>query len=74
MSDCSDGTCINLPNRIVKRLDTVIDGTEFASREEFVVFTLEEVLGSVQSDDEGQESAPERVEIENRLQSLGYLE
>lgn len=63
---------VDLPERVVERVEARLPYTEFESVEEYVGFALEEVLASVE-EREDPEPVDER-EVRDRLESLGYLE
>lgn len=65
---------VNVPERIVSRVDDRLPRSGFDSRDEYVAFVLEEVLYQVESrtEDESYDSTQEE-EVTERLQSLGYL-
>lgn len=65
---------IELPTRIVSRVEDRLPRTEWDSPEQYVAYVLEEVLYRVEqeTDDEDYESVDED-EVKDRLKSLGYL-
>lgn len=65
---------VELPNRIVSRVEDRLPRTEWDTPEEYVTYVMEEVLYRVEqeTDDEEYESVDED-EVKDRLKSLGYL-
>lgn len=66
---------VELPERIVDRVEDRLDRTEFDTAAEYVTFVLEEVLYRVEeeTEDDDYESVDED-EVKDRLKSLGYLD
>lgn len=66
---------VDLPGRIVERVEGRLDRTEFESVDEYVTFVMEEVLYRVEeeTDDEDYDGVDED-EVKDRLESLGYLD
>jgi Arc/MetJ-type ribon-helix-helix transcriptional regulator len=60
-----------LPDDLYERIGQRVNGTEFKSVDEYVIFVLEEVL---KDEDEQALSEEEEEEIKRGLKSLGYLE
>ncbi|MFD1633369.1 hypothetical protein ACOZ4L_09260 [Haloplanus ruber] len=68
-------TEISLSDDLAERIEGRIDGTEFDGVDEYAEFVLGEVLARVEHDAaESQEETASREQVQNRLQSLGYLE
>lgn len=66
---------VELPQRIVSRVETRLPRTEFDSVAEYVTFVMEEVLYRVEQETEGEaHEAVSEDEVRDRLQSLGYLQ
>jgi len=65
---------VELPNRIVERVEERLPRTEWATPEEYITYVLEEVLYHVEqeTEDDDFESVDEE-EVKDRLKSLGYL-
>lgn len=66
---------LELPARIVERVEKRVPRSDFDSAAGYVTFVLEEVLERVEADDS--RPAHETVDegkIQERLQSLGYLD
>lgn len=65
---------LELPNRIVERVENRLPRTEWETPEEYITFVLEEVLYHVEqeTEDDDFESVDEE-EVKDRLKSLGYL-
>lgn len=68
---------VDVPGRVLDRVESRLPRTRFDSTDEYVTYVLEEVLARVEEADDGGADAGERVderEVEERLESLGYLE
>ena len=65
---------VELPDRIVERVEARLPRTEFDSVEEYVTFVMEEVLYRVEKETEDDDfEAVDEDEVKDRLKSLGYL-
>lgn len=65
---------LDLPERIVSRIEDRLPRTEFDTPEEYITFVLEEVLYRVEEETEGDDFEPvDEDEVKSRLKSLGYL-
>lgn len=66
---------VELPKRVVSRVEDRLPRTEFDSSDEYITFVLEEVLYRVEAEtaDDDFEAVDER-EVKDRLRSLGYLD
>lgn len=66
---------VELPERIVDRVEDRLPRTEFDTVEEYVTFVMEEVLYRVEEETDD-EDAPDvdEEEVRDRLKSLGYLD
>jgi hypothetical protein len=66
---------LELPDRVVERVEDRLPRTEWDHPEEYVTYVVEEVLHRVEreTDDDGFESVNED-EVHDRLKSLGYLD
>lgn len=68
-------TSVELPSRVVARVDGRLERSEFDTVEEYVTYVLEEVLARVEDATETDPvESVDREEIETRLKSLGYLD
>ncbi len=67
-------TTITLSDDLVERLETRVQYTDFETVDEYAEFALSEVVTRVERDSDGTEdpAAPED-EVQDRLESLGYL-
>lgn len=65
---------VELPDRIVDRVEARLPRTEFDGAPEYIAYVMEEVLYHVEreTDDDEFESVDED-EVRDRLKSLGYL-
>lgn len=71
--DREDARSVHLPDRVLARVDARLQRTRFDSRAAYVTYVLEEVLARVEDGDDGGREVDER-EVQQRLESLGYLE
>lgn len=65
---------VELPERIVSRVEDRLPRTEFDTASEYVAFVVEEVLYRVEDETEDDGAAVDESEVEDRLKSLGYLD
>jgi hypothetical protein len=69
-----DSQPIDLPDRIVERVEAHLPRTEFDDVAEYVTFVMEEVLYRVEKETEDDDfEAVDEEEVKDRLKSLGYL-
>lgn len=65
---------VDLPQRIVDRVDDRLPRTEFDTTGEYITYVLEEVLYRVEQETEDDDFEPvDEDEVKDRLKSLGYL-
>ena len=65
---------VELPDRIVERVEARLPRTEFDDVAEYVTFVMEEVLYRVEKETEDDDfEAVDEDEVKDRLKSLGYL-
>lgn len=65
---------LELPKRIVERVENRIPRTEWDTPEEYITFVLEEVLYRVEQETDDEDFEPvDEEEVKERLKSLGYL-
>jgi hypothetical protein len=65
---------IDLPERIVERVEDRLPRTEWESPEEYITYVMEEVLYRVETETEDDDfEAVDEDEVKDRLKSLGYL-
>lgn len=75
MTAVEDHRQLELPDRIIARVEDRLPRTEFDTPEEYITFVLEEVLYRVEEDTEDDDFEPvDEDEVKNRLKSLGYLD
>lgn len=68
-------TDITLSEDLVDRIETRLGDTEFDSPDEFAEHVLGEVVTRMQKQsDSNEDSTVSREEVQQRLESLGYLE
>jgi Arc/MetJ-type ribon-helix-helix transcriptional regulator len=68
-------TEVELPERIVERVEGRLPRTEFDSAAEYITFVLEEVLYRVEEETEDDDfEGVDEDEVKDRLESLGYLD
>jgi len=66
---------VELPERIVERVEARLPRTEFDSPAEYVTYVMEEVLYRVEQETEDDDFEPvDEEEVKDRLKSLGYLD
>jgi Arc/MetJ-type ribon-helix-helix transcriptional regulator len=65
---------VELPERIVRRVEQRLPRTEFDTTAEYVAFAMEEVLYRVEDETDAEAAAVDEREVEDRLKSLGYLD
>jgi hypothetical protein len=68
-------TDLTISDELADRIDARVERTDFESPAEYAEFVLSEVVTRVERDGGSDESAEtSREGVEDRLQSLGYLE
>ena len=68
-------TDLTISDDLAERIDARIQGTDFESADEYAEFVLSEVVTRVEREaDRSSEPSTSREGVEDRLQSLGYLE
>lgn len=66
---------LDIPERIVERVEARLQRTEWDTAEEYVTYVLEEVLYHVEEETDDEEFEPvDEDEIKNKLEALGYLD
>jgi len=69
-----DTVSLDLPERIVDRVEDRLPRTEWDTSEEYITYVMEEVLYRVEQETEDDDFEPvDEQEVEDRLKSLGYL-
>lgn len=75
MSLHEETTAVELPDRIISRVEDRVPYTEFESAGEYITFVLEEVLYRVEEETADDDVEPvDEEEVKDRLKSLGYLD
>ncbi|QPV64350.1 hypothetical protein I7X12_06975 [Halosimplex litoreum] len=65
---------ISISDDLIERIETRAEHTEFETADDYAGYVLNEVLASLEEDDaQGRELAVDDAGVEDRLQSLGYL-
>lgn len=65
---------IELPRRIVDRVEDRLPRTEWDNPEEYITYVMNEVLYHVEKETEDDDFEPvDEEEVKSRLKSLGYL-
>ena len=65
---------VELPRRIVDRIEDRLPRTEWDDPEEYLTYVMEEVLYRVEKETADDDFEPvDEEEVKNRLKSLGYL-
>ncbi|PSP90073.1 hypothetical protein BRC78_05305 [Halobacteriales archaeon QH_8_68_33] len=66
---------VELPSRIVERVEDRLPRTEFDSSAEYITYVMEEVLYRVEQETEDDDfEEVDEDEVKDRLKSLGYLD
>lgn len=68
---------LDIPAPLLARVERRVEVTEFDSAESYVAYVLEELLARVEpdgDDDEAAERAIDDAAVQDRLQTLGYME
>jgi Arc/MetJ-type ribon-helix-helix transcriptional regulator len=68
---------LELPAPLLARVERRVDVTEFESASAYVEYVLEELLSRVEPDGEGDQAAEQAIDdaaVQDRLQTLGYME
>jgi len=66
---------VELPERILDRVDDRLPRTEFDGEAEYITYVMEEVLYRVEQETEDDDfEAVDEDEVKDRLKSLGYLD
>jgi hypothetical protein len=69
-----DTVDLQLPKRIVDRVEDRLPRTEWETPEAYVTYVMEEVLYRVEQETEDDDFEPvDEDEVKDRLKSLGYL-
>ena len=65
---------VELPRRIVDRIEERLPRTEWDEPEEYITYVMEEVLYRVEKETADDDFEPvDEEEVKSRLKSLGYL-
>lgn len=65
---------VELPARIIDRVEDRLSRTEFDSSAEYITYVMEEVLYRVEQETEDDDfESVDEDEVKDRLKSLGYL-
>ena len=65
---------VELPRRIVDRIEARLPRTEWDEPEEYITYVMEEVLYRVEKETADDDFEPvDEQEVKSRLESLGYL-
>jgi hypothetical protein len=74
MGSSEETTSIDLPERIVSRVEDRLPRTQFDTPTEYMTYVMEEVLYHVEKETEDDDFEPvDEDEVKDRLKSLGYL-
>lgn len=66
---------VELPKRIVDRVEDRLPRTEWDRPEEYITYVMDEVLYHVEKETEDDDFEPvDEEEVKSRLKSLGYLD
>jgi Arc/MetJ-type ribon-helix-helix transcriptional regulator len=66
---------IEIPKRIYEEIESRVDGEEFKTVEDYIIFVLEELLREEPDEDEFSEefTVEDEEKVKERLRNLGYL-
>ena len=65
---------VELPRRIIDRIEARLPRTEWDEPEEYITYVMEEVLYRVEKETADDDFEPvDEEEVKSRLKSLGYL-
>jgi len=74
MSSHEETRTVELPRRIVDRIEDRLPRTEWDEPEEYITYVMEEVLYRVEKETADDDFEPvDEEEVKSRLKSLGYL-
>ena len=65
---------VKIPKEIYEKIRERIKDTEFKSVDEYVTYVLQEVLASLEEEEENVFSEEEEEKVKERLRALGYLD
>ncbi len=65
---------VEIPDELYAKLEERVKETEFGSVDEYVRYILQEVLASLEEDEEEVFSEEEEEKVKERLRALGYLD
>ncbi len=75
MTAHEDTQSVDLPVRLVSRVEDRLGRTEFDTPAEYITSVMEEVLYRVEQETEDDDFEPvDEQEVKDRLESLGYLD
>lgn len=74
MSQLEETRTVELPERIVERVEDRLPRTEWDDPAEYITYVMEEVLYRVEQETEDDDfEEVDEEEVKDRLKSLGYL-
>lgn len=65
---------VTLPAGLVARVEDRLGHTQYGTAGEYVAFVLEETLARVEAETDDEPAAVDESEVQERLESLGYLD
>lgn len=65
---------VKIPENIYEKIQERIKDTEFKSVDEYVTYVLQEVLASLEEEEENVFTEEEEEKVKERLRALGYLD
>lgn len=74
VAETDETRSVTLPASLVERVETRLAYTRYDTPDEYVAFVLEETLARVAAETEGTPDAVDESEVQDRLESLGYLD
>lgn len=72
MTNSTDPTSIQIPADLHAKIRSRMDGTDFDTTQEYVLFVLEEVVRDAGTEPEADSSVDDE-KLQSRLEDLGYL-
>jgi len=67
-------TAVDIPSSLVKKIETLIKGTSFASVSSYVAFVISEAVAETERRDKPVFSKKDEDKVNERLRALGYVE
>lgn len=65
---------VALPEPLVARVENRLEYTKYDAPADYVAFVLEETLARVEAESDDEPADVDQAEVQDRLESLGYLD